>query len=143
MKTIHPYVKTCEISIDAATKETYENKTRIGGNWDELIDNLKFISTISTLKRVKTSFVVQKDNFKEMRQFYELMKSIFGKKVNVYYGKILNWGNLPVSIYNDKKVWDESHPLYNEFIEEVNSFILNDTTWHNLQEFVTPTKALI
>ena len=78
-----------------------------------------------------------------MRQFYELMKSIFGKKVNVYYGKILNWGNLPVSIYNDKKVWDESHPLYNEFIEEVNSFILNDTTWHNLQEFVTPTKALI
>ena len=59
MKSIHPYVKTCEISIDAATKDTYENKTRIGGDWDELINNLKFISTLPNLKKIKPSFVVQ------------------------------------------------------------------------------------
>jgi organic radical activating enzyme len=42
MTKVHKYVKTCEISIDAAIKDTYENKVRVGGNWDELIENLKF-----------------------------------------------------------------------------------------------------
>lgn len=143
MKEVHSLIKTCEISIDAATKETYENKVRLGGNWDELIENLKFISTIPTLSIIKTSFVVQKDNYKEMKDFYELMISIFGKKVNVYFGKILNWGNLSNDTYNDKKVWEPSHPQYDDFVEEVNSFILKDKVWHNLQEFVKPTRSLI
>ena len=62
MPNIHKYVKSCEISIDAGTKETYENKTRIGGNWDNLLSNLKFISEIKTLGIIKTSFVVQDTN---------------------------------------------------------------------------------
>ena len=35
MKPIHPFVKSCEISIDSSTKETYENLVRIGGQWDK------------------------------------------------------------------------------------------------------------
>jgi organic radical activating enzyme len=143
MSNIHPYVKTCEISIDAATKDTYENKVRLGGNWDELIDNLKFISTIPTLKSVKTSFVVQTSNYKEMRQFYDLMYSIFGNKLNVFFGKITNWGTFTNDEYKEHKVWDESHPFYNDFVNEVNSFILNDKIWHNLQEFLSPQKKII
>ena len=46
MPNIHKYVKSCEISIDAGTKDTYENKTRLGGNWENLLNNLKFISTL-------------------------------------------------------------------------------------------------
>jgi MoaA/NifB/PqqE/SkfB family radical SAM enzyme len=38
-----PYIKTIEISIDAATKETYEKKTRWNGQWDRLIENLKLL----------------------------------------------------------------------------------------------------
>lgn len=143
MPNIHRYVKTCEISIDAGTKDTYENKTRLGGNWDALIDNLKFIATIPTLKRVKTSFVVQTCNYTEMKMFYELMNSIFGSKTNVYYGKILNWGTFTNAEYSNHKVWDINHPHYDDFVREVNSFILKDNVWHNLQEFVTPTKSII
>ena len=29
MPNVHKYVKSCEISIDAGTKDTYENKTRL------------------------------------------------------------------------------------------------------------------
>ena len=46
MKSIHPFVKVAEVSIDAATKDTYENKTRLNGNWDKLLDNLKFIAKL-------------------------------------------------------------------------------------------------
>ena len=143
MSSIHPYVKTCEISIDAATKDTYENKVRLGGNWDELIDNLKFISTIPTLKSVKTSFVVQTENYKEMKQFYELMYSIFGNKLNVFFGKITNWGTFTNEEYMQHKIWDKAHPLYNDFVNELNSFILKDKIWHNLQEFVKSVKSVI
>ena len=143
MSNIHPYVKTCEISIDAATKDTYENKVRLGGNFDELIDNLKFISTIPTLKSIKTSFVVQESNYNEMEEFYDLMYSIFGNKVNVFFGKITNWGTFTNDEYLKHKVWDESHPLYNDFVNKLNSFILKDKVWHNLQEFLNPEKSLI
>jgi len=144
MSKVHKYVKSCEISIDAATKDTYENKTRLGGNWDELIDNLKFISTIPTLKSIKTSFVVQQSNYKEMKQFYDLMYFIFGNKVNVFFGKITNWGTFTDEAFFKHKIWDKAHPDYDDFVAEVNSFILNDKIWHNLQEFInTSNKNLI
>jgi organic radical activating enzyme len=143
MSKVHKYIKTCEISIDAATKDTYENKVRVGGNWDELIENLKFINTIKSLKSIKTSFVVQQKNYKEMKLFYDLMYSIFGEKVNVFFGKITNWGTFSEEDFLLEQIWNESHSEYNEFIKEVNSFMPNNYSWSNLQEFITPAKTLI
>ena len=139
MPNVHPYVKSCEISVDAGTKETYETKTRINGNWDVLLDNLKFISTIPTLSSIKTSFVVQQKNYKEMKLFYDLMYSIFGKKVNVFFGKITNWGTFTDEDFLSEQIWNESHLEYNEFVKEVNSFLPNNHTWSNLQEFIVKT----
>jgi len=143
MVNVHKYIKSCEISIDAATKDTYENKVRLGGNWDELLENLKFISTIPTLKNIKTSFVVQTHNYKEMKSFYDLMVSIFGNRVNVFYAKIINWETFTEEEFLTHKIWDTEHPLYDDFVNEINSFILKDNVWHNLQEFVNPIKKLI
>lgn len=143
MPEVHKYVKSCEISIDAATKDTYENKVRLGGNWNDLIENLKFISSIKSIKTVKTSFVVQKHNYREMKSFYELMTDIFGNKINVYYGKILNWGNQTIEEYNTNQVWNKSHPEYSEFIEEISKFSTLKNSWHNLHEFVDINKPLI
>ncbi len=143
MSNVHKYIKSCEISIDAATKDTYETKVRLGGKWDELIENLKFINTIPSLKNIKTSFVVQKKNYKEMKMFYDLMLSIFGKKVNVYFGRINNWGTFSNEQYLNEKVWDVSHPDYNDFVNEVKSFLPSDQVWHNLHEFISDKKTLI
>lgn len=143
MKAIWPYVKTCEISIDAGTKDTYENKVRINGKWDELISNLKFIATIPELQTVKTSFVVQKHNYKEMKLFYDLMLEIFGKKASVYFGKINNWGTFSNEEFETHKVWNETHNEYSSFLKEVNRTIPAKQLWHNLQEFVEPKKSMI
>ena len=70
VKAIHPYVNSCEISIDGGTKETYETKTRIGGKWDVLLENLG-LSPVDTIKFL-VLFVVQDSNFREIeKQFYD------------------------------------------------------------------------
>lgn len=143
MPNVHEYVKTCEISIDAGTKETYENHTRLGGDWDVLINNLKFISTIPTLKSIKTSFVVQDTNYMEMETFYETMYGIFGNKVNVFFGKITNWGTFSDGEYNLKKVWDPSHPEHDKFLIELHKVWKNKNLFHNMYEFINFKKTLL
>jgi len=143
MKGVHKYIKTCEISIDAATKDTYENKVRLGGDWDELMENLKFISTIPTLNVIKTSFVVQQKNYKEMKQFYDLMYSIFGNKVNVFFGKITNWGNMDEEQYLKEQVWNPNHPEHTDFLIELNKTVPSKNSFHNMQEFLYNEKSII
>ena len=41
MGRISKFVKSAEISVDAATKETYE-KVRLGGKWEDIQTNPKF-----------------------------------------------------------------------------------------------------
>jgi MoaA/NifB/PqqE/SkfB family radical SAM enzyme len=143
MPNVHKYVHTCEISIDAGTKDTYENKTRLGGKWDTLIDNLNFISTIDTLKSIKTSFVVQDSNYMEMEIFYNLMYSIFGKKVRVFFGKITNWGTFSDAEFKIKQVWDINHPEHDLFKKEFNKIWKNTNLFHNLYEFVDATQKTL
>lgn len=143
MPNIHKYVKTCAISIDAATKDTYENKTRLGGNWDELIENLNFISTIPTLKSIKAAFVVQQKNYKEMRLFYDTMIDIFGHKCIVFFGKITNWGTFTAEEFLKEQVWNPTHPEYDKFVDEVNRILPNKQVFHNLQEFIRTSRKLV
>jgi MoaA/NifB/PqqE/SkfB family radical SAM enzyme len=143
MPNIHKYVKTCEISIDAGTKKTYEEVTRIGGDWDNLISNLKFINTIESLKSIKVSFVVQTGNYKEMSIFADIMYDIFGEKVNIFFGKITNWGTFSDVAFDKVKIWDESHPEHGEFKSELNSVWRKKNVFHNLSEFIEYKKTLI
>lgn len=143
MPSIHEYVRSCEISIDAGTKETYETKTRIGGNWETLISNLEFISTIPKLSTIKTSFVVQDTNYKEMEIFYNLMYKILGDKVQVYFGKITNWGTYSDSEYKIKQIWDPSHVDHEKFKKEFNKIWKMPNVFHNLYEFIDYQKTII
>jgi len=143
IKNAHKYIRSCEISIDAATKDTYENKTRIGGNWDELMENLQFISTLPKLKRIKTSFVVQQSNYTEMKDFYDMMIKIFKHKAEVFFGKINNWGTFKNEVFLTHKIWDEAHPEHQLFVDEVNKALPAKQCWHNLQEFVKTSKSVI
>lgn len=136
MPNIHKYVKTCEISIDAGIKDTYENVTRLGGNWNTLIDNLNFIYSIPTLKKIKVSFVVQQSNYKEMETFLLLMKSILKEKCRVFYGKVTNWGTFTPEQYERIKIWDPTHPEHQNFINEFKKVALDPFVFHNLHEFI-------
>lgn len=68
------------ISLDAATKETYE-KIRVGAKWDKVIKN---IQTFVRIKKEKKSyfpqlcfhFIVTRDNFHEMKKHVEWVHSL-------------------------------------------------------------------
>jgi len=124
LKHLHPYIKHIEFSIDAATKDTYENKTRLRGNWDRLIENMKYIAKQKTVKTVSTSFVVQQANYHEMEDFIHLTKSIFKRldkerQLYIKFYRVLDWAQSKDHGYGKMQVWRESHPEYSLFRKEV------------------------
>lgn len=80
------------VSIDAATKETYEELRR-NGNFDILKTNMEFASKLrkeGKLSYFRINFVVQKKNYKEIIPFVEWGKQLEADEV--FFTKILNWG---------------------------------------------------
>lgn len=140
MPNIHPYVKSCEVSIDAGTKETYENIVRLNGNWDILMERLEFIKSIKTIGEIRVSFVVQQANYKEMSIFADLMYNILGNKANIFFGRINNWGTFTPEEFEKINVIDPNHPEHELFIEEVNKIDKKPRVRHNLYEFLKPTE---
>lgn len=80
------------VSIDAASKQTYE-QIRRNGNFDVLKKNMEFAASIrkrGELCYFRMNFVVQRDNYREMVPFVE-----WGEELGVdevFFTKILNWG---------------------------------------------------
>jgi MoaA/NifB/PqqE/SkfB family radical SAM enzyme len=136
MPNIHKYVKSCEISIDAATKETYENVVRLNGNWENLLERLEYIKTIKTIKKIRTSFVVQQSNYKEINKFADLIYKILGNKSYIFYIKINNWGTFTHEEYKNAQIWDKNHPEHNIFLEEINNVHYKPFVYHNFHEFI-------
>lgn len=143
---VHKYIKSCEISIDAATKETYENEVRLRGNWDKLMDNLEFITTIPTLKRIRFSFVTQTRNYKEILPFYEMIQNLTkgkGKKIEILYNAITDWGAYPTKEdFLKEEIHNPNHPLYEDFLEEIKK-IQNLDVYHNFGHIIPKVKSLI
>ena len=137
MRNIHPYVKHCEISIDAATKDTYENKTRIGGSWEVLHDNLEFIQNIKDLDTITLSFVVQYNNYTEMLNFYNHFSSVVkNKKIIFQFLKINDWGSLSPEAFMNSKIWDESHPEFKKLITEITKIDNLGNVKHNMHDII-------
>lgn len=80
------------VSVDAATKETYE-KIRRNGNFDVLQENMEFAACLrksGALSYFRMNFVVQRENYQEMIPFVQ-----WGERLGVdevFFTKILNWG---------------------------------------------------
>lgn len=80
------------VSVDAATKQTYETVRR-NGNFDILKKNMEFAADLrrrGELRYFRMNFVVQRRNYEEMPLFVE-----WGEQLGVdevFFTKILNWG---------------------------------------------------
>jgi MoaA/NifB/PqqE/SkfB family radical SAM enzyme len=135
---IHDLIKTIEISIDAANEDTYKIVRR-GGNWQTLLDNLNFISTIK-LHNKNVSFVTQDTNYMEMEDFYILMNKIFKNNINVFFNKITNWGTYTPAEYSIKQIWNESHPEFKMFLQQLNKINKKYMCTHNMHDIIEKHK---
>ena len=139
LKNLHSIPRiTAEISIDACTKETYE-QIRVGGNWNILCKNLDFIFTkIPNLDFVRLTFVVQNNNYMEMIGFVEMadkLQKLNGMKTEVNFIHINNWGTFSDSEFMIKNISNDKHPEYSMFQTEVVKLKKMREEYPNLQIF--------
>ena len=139
LSNIHPYVKHLEISIDAATKHTYENKVRLNGKWDVLMENLNFIKSWKTLDAIQLDYVVQSGNYKEMEMFCKLIYNIFENShldFYIIFQKVWPWPSITPENYKEMSVWDKSHRNYKDFVKELRKLDKYKHAIHNLHEHI-------
>ncbi len=125
-KDVRQLIKSAEISIDAATAETYTINRR-GGDFAKLLKNLAFISTLrqdGPLTFVKISMVVQANNFTEMPDFVLLGRRL--KFDQVYFSQLVNWGTFPEEEFAQRAVHLPTHPRHSEFIDLLQDEIFNE-----------------
>jgi molybdenum cofactor biosynthesis enzyme MoaA len=72
-----PMIREIQISIDAASKETYE-KIRRGGKWERLRDSINYMQELKRRKELsfalQACFVVQASNYNEIPAFVDLSR---------------------------------------------------------------------
>lgn len=123
---IQQLIKSAEISIDAASQETYSINRR-GGNFKRLLENLDFISTLrknGPLEQLGISMVVQENNYLEMPDFV-----LLGKRFNVdtvYFSQLVNWGTYSEKDFFNRAVHLPSHPKYPQFVNLLKNEIFNE-----------------
>jgi hypothetical protein len=64
-----PKLSSINVSIDAATEHTYEQRVRLGARWPHLIEGLEFLRTLDI--PVGGNFVIQRDNLHEVLPFVD------------------------------------------------------------------------
>ena len=133
IKKIHNNLGTCRISFDAGTKNTYENKTRLNGDWDLLLSNCDFLDKQRDqfpLFRIIYDFVVQYDNYKEMKEYIELIRSRFPNHAEICFSLVSDWGTWAPGVYNEKCIWKDNHPAHQEFLNCLNDPIFDSRRVH-------------
>jgi len=139
LKNLHKIPRiTTEISIDAATEDTY-HQIRVGGIWKVLQKNLKFIFTeIPNLEFIRLTFVVQNNNYFEMSRFVEMAdyyQKLNGMKTTVSFQHINNWGTFSNSEFMIKSVANQNHPENFIFTKEVEKVKSMREHYRNLEIF--------
>ncbi len=126
MRKIHENVEYVIISIDAASENTY-NQIRLGGNYNKLINNLKFLSELrknGKLKELNLAFVVQKRNYAEMVAAIQLSKDLNADKI--IFNLITDWFTWTKKDFNNEAIWSEAHPEFNEFMNVLKDPMFNE-----------------
>lgn len=102
-----------EISIDAATKETY-SVVRKNGSWENLLKGLDIIKNLQEDNKdlsFNLSFVVSDKNYHEMENFINFSQKF---NANVIFYKINQW-NMKNDNFNYLNIFSPSHPNHNDF----------------------------
>ena len=106
----HACLKSIYVSVDAATAKTY-TLLRRGGDFNTVMENLSFISRLrrnNCLEDFSIGFVVQKENYREMRDFILLGERLSCDTIN--FTHLQDYGTYARQEYNDAAVHRTLHP---------------------------------
>lgn len=122
------------ISIDGATKKTYELLRR-GGSYEKIIENLEVVKEIKSKFDFKfiMHYVVQSENYREMETMAEL-----GEKYNadrLWFNRINDWSTY--DNFRSKDVLDDRHPQHGECLKVIEKIKKRSTPNNLLIEMPT------
>jgi wyosine [tRNA(Phe)-imidazoG37] synthetase (radical SAM superfamily) len=127
------YVDTVSVSIDAGTKQCYKEVR--GGDWDQLISNLHFISSLRKEKKIGRfviTFVTRVKNYETIPDFVEL-----GKKLgvdNVEFSAFHPWANMsPLVNYKEQAIHLKKHPDHHKLTAILDKVTTNNSKLVNVQ----------
>jgi MoaA/NifB/PqqE/SkfB family radical SAM enzyme len=126
-------IEKIDISVDAAQQHTYTLNR--GGDWKVLIENLNFVGKLRRTRKIKSfelHFVVQANNFREMKEFIEIGLNVSADFI--CFKQIVNWGTYSEEDYLGRAVQIASHPLHNEFVQTIKDpvFRISNVYMHDL-----------
>lgn len=133
----HGLIDIVEVSVDAASGETYALNRR-GGSFETLLERLDFIAKLRSenqLQKLLISFVVQANNFHEMPAFVELGRKL--KADTIIFSRLNDWGSFPEAVLLQRSIHRPDHPKHAEFLEVLGNpvFTENDVFIGNLSQF--------
>jgi sulfatase maturation enzyme AslB (radical SAM superfamily) len=126
LRNVHGIVHLVYVSLDAASKETFEELRR-GGLWERTVANVEFISTLrreGEIEEFGILFVVQARNFREMRAFVQ-----FGKRLGcdrIFFHELVDFGTYPGRGFEERCIVSPSHPRHRELLAELQDPIFDD-----------------
>lgn len=126
------YITYIEVSVDAFTEETYK-VVRKNGNFKKLKNNLSFLDEMIYQRRFpnlynwQTNFIVQRDNYKELKEFVKWQLQ-YKSKPKIWTNLLAQWYHMSDEKFKGMAVWQEGHVNRDELIE-----ILKDPIFKNSQ----------
>ena len=132
IKALWPIIGYMEVSIDAATEDTYKI-VRKNGNFKRLKKNLDVFDKLVAdgnfpmIHDWQTNFIVQRDNYKELKEFVEWQLQ-FKSKPKIWTKLLAQWYHMSDEQFTGMAVWQDGHPGQQELLE-----ILKDPIFKNTQ----------
>lgn len=111
------------ISMDGATKGTAE-RLRRGINFDKWKENMEFLSSMrmdGKINMLAFSFVVQRDNYREMPDYVRMCLSFHADWIR--FSRIMNWGQFATEEFEDISMCDSLGEMKPELAEVVSDDI--------------------
>ena len=111
----HEAIDIVVASCDAASPETYA--VNRGADFKVLVENLRFIGRLRSSGKLQyfvMNFVVQKNNYAEMREFVALGQSVNADAVG--FQQLTNWGTFGEAEFRRRAVHHPSHPEHARFL---------------------------
>jgi len=112
-QTLFEKLDTLNLSIDGATKTTYESLRR-GGSYEKIIENLESAKALKQKYGFKfiLHFVVQAENYREMPAIVELAEKYGADRV--WLNRITNWNTF--KDFESKNVANPTHPEHRLYL---------------------------
>ncbi len=121
IKPLWPFIQYVEVSVDAATEETYKI-VRKNGNFKrlkknlEFFDNLVYEGSFPRMSNWQTNIVVQKDNFRELTEFVEWQLT-YKSKPAIWTNLLAQWWHIPDDKFKVMAIWRDDNVNKAELVD--------------------------